>query len=120
MTTTLPSTAAQPDVEALVWSHVGGIAGVTSFCYAAVSDWPHWVVRHSLQVDARAATKEQARARADQARQAILGLPNVPWTGGVCCAADPLEGPFWLPDSDAGPRYVARYEIVAHPSPAVP
>jgi hypothetical protein len=115
VTTTLPAVTAQPDVEAWVWQNISGVAGVTSFCYAAVSGWPHWLVAYSIQVDARAATKQAARDRADQVRQIILGLPNVPWPGGVCSSADPLDGPFWLPDNDAGPRYCARYEVRAHP-----
>jgi len=117
MATTLPAVTAQPDAEAFVWSQLKGIPGVTSFCYAAVSSWPHRLVTYAIQVDARAATKEAARDRADQARQIILGLPNVPWPDGVCSSTDPVDGPFWLPDTDSGPRYAARYEVRAHPSP---
>jgi hypothetical protein len=118
VSTTLPAIVAQPDLEAWVWQNVSPVEGVTSFCYAAVSaGWPHWIVAYSVQVDARASTKQAARDRADQVRQIVLGLPNVPWPAGVCCTADPIEGPFWLPDDDAGPRYVARYIIQAHPPP---
>src|SRR5499427_2258182 len=49
--TTPPAVVAQPDVEAWVWAQISAIPGVTSFCYAAVSDWPHWLVRYSLQID---------------------------------------------------------------------
>jgi len=104
-----------PDVEAFVWSQLSGIAGVTSFCYAAVHGFPVWLFTSSVQVDARAATKQAARDRAEQARKIMCGLPYAPWSYGVCSSVEVIEGPFWLPDSDAGPRYCARYEVRAHP-----
>jgi len=117
---TTPALVAQPDAEAHAWAQLASIPGVTSFCYAAVSPWPNWLVTYSIQVDARAATKQAARDRADQARLKMLGLPAVPWPEGVCCAVNQVEGPFWLPDNDAGPRYCARYEVLCHPPQAAP
>lgn len=119
MTTPAP-VIAQPDLEAWVWANVQAIPGVTSFSYAATFGWPHWLVSHFIQIDARATTKAAARDRAEQARQTISGLPDVPWPDGVVAYAQPVEGPFWLPDPDGGPRYCARYEIRAHPLRAVP
>lgn len=116
MTTTLPYAGPQPDAEAFVWQNLSGQPGITSFCYTALSLWPGWLITYSVQVDARGTTKEQARDRADQARQTMLGLPGVPWPDGVLSSVDLVEGPFWLPDPDAGPRYCARYEVRAHPS----
>lgn len=107
----------QPDVEAWVWEQVKAISGVTSFCYAAFMGWPPWLVAYSLQVDARAKTKQAARDRAEQVRQIVTGLADVPWPDGVVSYVQGLEGPFWLPDDDGGPRYCARYEIRAHPAP---
>jgi len=104
----------QPDVEAWVWANIGG-PGVTSFTYAAVNEWPLWQVSYSIQADCRAKTKEAARDLAELTRQKMVGLPLVHWTGGVVTYAQPVEGPFWLPDPDGGPRYVARYDVRAHP-----
>ena len=104
----------QPDVEAWVWANVGG-PGITSFCYAVVNAWPNWNVAYSLQVDARAKTKQEARDLAEQVRQKMAGLPDVAWPDGWVSYVQPVEGPFWLPDPDGGPRYVARYEVRAHP-----
>jgi hypothetical protein len=105
----------QPDAEAWVWQQLEGLTGVTSFCYAAFHDHIPWVAAYSIQVDARGSTKQQARDRAEQARQIMCSLPGKPWPQGVVCYAQVVEGPFWLPDNDAGPRYCARYEIRAHP-----
>ena len=88
----------QPDLEAWVWANVRHLPGVTAFTYAVVTPWPPWVVAYSVQVDARATTKQAARDLAEQVRQIITALP----------------------DPDAAPRYVARYEIRAHPAPDSP
>jgi hypothetical protein len=111
----------QPDLEAHVWSVIGG-PGVTSFCYAATHDFPDWLVAWSLQVDCRAKTKELAAALAEQTRQRMTTvLPAAPWEDGVVSYAQCIDGPFWLADpEDGGPRYVARYEVRAHPRPAGP
>ena len=109
----------QPDLEAWVWANIGG-PGVTSFCYAAANVWPLWLVTYSIQVDCRAKTKQEARDLAEQTRQKLVGLPLVPWPEGVVSDSQPVEGPFWLADPDGGPRYVARYDIRAHPLQSVP
>ena len=120
MTAPPPVIVAQPDVEAWVWAQIRHIPGVTSFCYAAFMGWPPWLVAYSIQADARAKTKQAARDRAELVRQIITGLGSVPWPDGVVSYVQGIEGPFWLPDEDGGPRYVARYEIRAHPAPGSP
>jgi GAF domain-containing protein len=106
---------AQPDLEAWLWSNIEQ-PGVTSFAYAAQVMWPGWVVAHHVQVDARARRKQAARDLAEQVRQAVMALPDVPWADGTVCYVQPTEGPFWLPDPDGHPRYVTRYEIRVHPA----
>jgi hypothetical protein len=105
----------QPDLEAFVWSAIRGIPGVTSFCYAATWDHIGYHVAYSVQVDARASTKQAASARAEDVRQTLFTLPTVTWAEGVITYVQPVEGPFWLPDDDGSPRYTARYEIRCHP-----
>lgn len=110
----------QPDLEAHVWAQVGR-PGVTSFCYAATHDFPDWLVAYSIQVDCRAKTKELAAALAEQTRQRVYSLADIWWDDGVVSYVQCTDGPFWLADpEDGGPRYVARYEIRAHPRPAGP
>lgn len=117
MTTPAP-VIAQPDLEAWVWAQIGGLAGVTSFVYAAEQRYPGWLYVHHLQADARARRKQAARELAEQVRQIICGLPDVPWPDGVVATVDVPEGPFWLPDPDGLPRYCTRFEIRVHPSRA--
>jgi hypothetical protein len=107
---------AQPDIEAHVWAQIGGLAGVTSFAYAAEQLYPGWVYAHHVQVDARARRKQAARDLAEQVRQIVVALPDAPWAEGTVATVDVTEGPFWLPDDDGLPRYVARYEIRVHPA----
>jgi hypothetical protein len=106
---------AQPDLEAWVWAQLKGLAGVNSWSYQATQDWPGWIYRHFVQVDCRAKRKQAAHDLAEQARQIMMGLPDVPWAQGGVVYVQPVEGPFWLPDPDGLPRYVARYEIRVHP-----
>jgi Bacteriophage minor capsid protein len=106
----------QPDLEAWVWSQVKHLPGVTLFAYAAVQMWPGWVYAHSIQVDARAKTKQAARDLAEQVRQIVCSLPDRLWPDGVISYVQPVEGPFWLPDDDGVPRYCARYEVRVHPN----
>jgi hypothetical protein len=106
----------QPDLEAWVWAQLKGLGGVTSWAYAATQQDPAgWIMAHSLQVDARRKSKQAARELAEQVRQVMVGLPDQPWGQGCVCYCQPIEGPFWLPDPDGGPRYVARYEVRVHP-----
>ncbi len=107
---------AQPDLEAWVWANIRNLPGVTSFSYTAVQqDRAGWIMAHFVQVDARAKSKADARDTAEQVRQRLVALPDVPWPDGAICYLQPVEGPFWLPDDDGSPRYVARYEIRVHP-----
>ena len=111
----------QPDLEAHVWAEVGELDGVTSFVFAATHDFPDWLVAYSVQVDARARNKAAASALAEQVRQRMTRLPDADWDDGVVAYVQCTDGPFWLPDpEDGGPRYVARYEVRAHPRPAGP
>jgi hypothetical protein len=107
----------QPDVEALVWSQIEPLKGVTSFAYAATSlDRIGWLYAVFVQVDARHADKKRARDLAERVRQIITGLGGADWADGVVSYVQAVEGPFYLPDDDNGaPRYVARYEIRVHP-----
>jgi hypothetical protein len=105
----------QPDIEAWIWEQIGGLKGVTSFAYSAVQQWPGWIVAHFIQVDARHRDKQASRDLAEQVRQLMCALPDVPWAAGCVCYVQPVEGPFWLPDDDGGPRYTARYEVRVHP-----
>jgi hypothetical protein len=105
----------QPDLEAWVWQNISDLHGVTSFVYMAGTFWPGWIYAHSVQVDARAKTKTEARDLAEQVRQRIFALAALPWPDGTVSFVDVIEGPFWLPDADGAPRYCARYEIRVHP-----
>jgi hypothetical protein len=107
---------AQPDIEAFLWSQIGGLSGVTSHEYAAAPIFPGWLVAHSLQVDCRAKRKQAARDLAETVRQIVVALPDAAWAEGVVATVDVLDGPFYQPDDDGLPRYVARYEIRAHPA----
>lgn len=109
-----------PDLEAWVWANVKDLPGVNSFTVAAVHTWPPWLVAYTVQIDARAKTKQAASDLAEQIRQVITGLPDVPWPEGWVAYTQPVEGPFWMPDPDGAPRYVTRYEIRAHPPQVTP
>lgn len=112
---------AQPDAEAWVWANIKHLPGVSSFAYTAVQqDRAGWVMAHFLQVDARAKAKAAARTLAEQVRQLLVALPDVPWAEGTVCYLQPIEGPFWFPDDDGAPRYLARYEIRVHPRRGAP
>ena len=120
-----PPLVEQPDLEAHLWAQIRHLPGVTSFAYTAVQQDPAgWLMAHFVQVDARAKAKAAARDVAEQVRQLLTSrLPDVPWTEGTVCYVQPIEGPFWFPDDDGSPRYVARYEIRVHPrrgAPAAP
>lgn len=111
----------QPDAEAWVWANIKHLPGLSSFAYAAVQQDPAgWIMAHFVQVDARAKGKAAARDVAEQVRQLLAALPAVPWPEGTVCYCQPIEGPFWFPDDDGAPRYVARYEIRVHPRRGVP
>ena len=109
----------RPDVEALVWSTVRLFGGVVTWAYTtAERDLYGWLSTVNVQVDARAGRKGEAYRRADLIRRAVCALPWTDWDQGVVARVDTTEGPFWLPDVDGAPRYVARYAISVHPRPA--
>lgn len=110
---------ARPDVEQLVYQVVKPLGGVVSWAYtAAERDLRGWLTSVNVQVDIRSHNKTNALRRADLARRAVCALPWVDWPDGVVARVDVLEGPFWLPDENGGPRYVARYGLIVHPVPA--
>jgi hypothetical protein len=112
-----PGTWTQPDLEAHVWSQFAADrAGITLWTYATTTDWPGWQLRYGIELHTRARSKSAARDRAEAARQLMNKLPAVPWTDGVITYVTTTDGPFWLPDDDGCPRYVARYEVRCHPS----
>jgi hypothetical protein len=111
----------RPDVEALVWDTVRSLGGCTTWAYSSGDQTrapAGWLSIVSVQVDVRARSKHAAFQRADQARRLILALPYSAWDDGVVADVVNLDGPFWLPDTDGCPRYVARYEVRVHPLPA--
>jgi hypothetical protein len=110
---------ARPDVERYVWSSVRDLGGVQTWCYtAAEGELPGWLAVVYVQVDVRAGRKGDAYRRADQVRRALCALPFAYWPDGVVTRVDTTEGPFWMPDDDGAPRYVARYAVTVHPLPA--
>lgn len=104
-----------PDIEAFVWAQIKRIPGVQSWLYASVYEWPGWQYRHSLQVDVRSQRRRVARDRAEEVRLIICALSDVDWPEGVVTYCQPTEGPFYDPDDDGTPRFVARYEVRVHP-----
>lgn len=115
MSVSYPEIAA-PDTEAWAWANLRELRGLTSFAYTATQlDRAGWLTSTFLQVDARAGRRTAARDLAEQARRRLTGLPGLDWPEGVVCLVAVVEAPFWLPDDDGQPRYVARYEIRAHP-----
>jgi hypothetical protein len=107
----------RPDMELLVWQTVQSLGGVTSWSYSVIEhDPPGWLSTTYVQVDCRAGSRHDASRRADAARQAICALPWGSSPLGRVCRVVVEEGPFWLPDPDGAPRYVARYALTAHPA----
>jgi hypothetical protein len=120
MSVSLPEIIA-PDAEAWAWANLREVPGVTSFAYTATQlDRAGWLTSTFLQVDARARRRTAARESAEQARRRVLGLVALDWPEGVVCLVEVIEAPFWLPDDDGQPRYVARYEIRVHPRRSIP
>jgi hypothetical protein len=106
---------ARPSVELAVRHAVRNLGGSVTWCYAAADRQPRgWLAAVDVQVDVRAASKSSAWRRADACRRAVCMLPWAAQPHGVIASVDVTDGPFWLPD--AGPRYVARYAILTHPS----
>jgi hypothetical protein len=106
----------RPDVERHVADQLKALGGVQVWAYASTDgDPPNWLAVVALQVDIRASTKAGAFTRADAARRIVKALPRLPWAEGTCNRADVIDGPFWLPDPQGAPRYVARYRVFCHP-----
>ena len=111
----------RPALEAFVYRTLRvQVPGVSSWCYAAFQrpSPTGWLTEFSIQVDTRGTNKTAADARADNARRLICSLPWASWPGGVISSVDVIEAPFWLPDPDGAPRFVARYAVRVHPRPA--
>jgi len=112
----------RPDMELLVWETISPLGGCQSWSYSVIEEPPSWngagwLSTTYVQVDCRAGSRHDANARADAARQAICALPwAASWPHGRVCRVAVEEGPFWLPDPDGAPRYVARYALTAHPA----
>lgn len=116
MSFTHPEIAA-PDAEAWVHANLRDLPGVTSFAYTATQlDPAGWLISTFVQVDARRDRRTVARDSAERARRRLLALPSVAWAEGAVCLVAVVEAPFWLPDDDGQPRYVARYEVRVHPA----
>jgi hypothetical protein len=109
----------RPDLERRIHEMIRPLGGTQVWAYAMVDlDPPGWLVAASVQVDVRASSKPQAWRRADTARRAVMSLPLAAWPEGVVNRVDVVDGPFWLPDPNGAPRYVARYRVVFHPRTA--
>lgn len=111
----------RPDTEAHVWSQLKTLPGTTSFAYSAgpLPAPAGWLVATSLQVDTWGPTKQAAYQRAVTARRRLLCLPSAVWADGVVTGVAIVEDCSWRPDPDGTPRYTARYEVTAHPLPAM-
>ncbi|MDR1999457.1 MAG: hypothetical protein LBQ06_05895 [Frankiaceae bacterium] len=108
---------ARPDVERIVLDTIKPLGGVVTWSFAAgEGDPPGWLFTMNLQVDIRAHRRAACAARADMARRAICALPWGDQSRGVVNRVDVTEGPFWQPDENGAPRYVARYAITCHPA----
>jgi hypothetical protein len=108
---------ARPSVELAVRHAVRPLGGTVTWCYAAADRQPRgWLAAVDVQVDTRANSKSTAWRRADACRRAVSLLPWAVTSHGVIASVDVTDGPFWLPDPDGRPRYVARFAIHAHPS----
>lgn len=97
-----------PDVEAMVWSLLRDLGGVSVWAYSANARWPFLSEQVGVQVDIRASSKKRARDRAYAARDRLLSLPGTP---GVVAAIDVEGGPLWAPDDDGAPRYLTRVVV---------
>jgi hypothetical protein len=107
----------RPDVGQLVWQTVKDIPGIRTWEIGALP-LPApigWLVATSIQVDVRASAKKVTYDRAMEARRRLLALAYEPWDAGVLTAVNILEDFWWFPDDDGAPRYIARFEVVAHP-----
>ena len=108
---TLPADHAPPlpDVEAIVFSALKDLGGISVFAFDSGAEWPYVSETVAIQVDVHASSKKRTRDRAYQARQMLLQLP-MDDTNKVS-RVDVLSGPLWLPEDDGAPRYVIRVGV---------
>lgn len=107
---------ANPDLEAHLWAQLKALDGVTMQAIAATpADGLPWLVRYTVQVDARHGSKAEAWRRAEDARRVLWAIAAAPWDEGSITYVQLVEGPAWLPDDDGQPRYMMRADIGARP-----
>lgn len=108
---TLPADHAPPlpDVEAIAFSALKDLGGISVFAFDAGAEWPYVSETVAIQVDVHASSKKRSRDRVYQARQILLRLPMEPATRVGLVKI--LSGPLWLPEQDGAPRYVLRVGV---------
>lgn len=99
---------APPDVEEYLTGVLTGIGAVKVWAYDSAPAIHAIMESTTVQVDARASSKERANDLAYHARALILALPGQPWHDGIVLDVSEVAGPLWAPDSDGAPRYVFR------------
>lgn len=106
---------APPDIEEHLWARLRDLSlssgGVRVFAYTSSTNTHGIVEVTSVQVDARAATKESACDLCWLARGEVTALPGAPWDAGIVEAVTDISGPLWQPDDDGAPRYVLRFNV---------
>jgi hypothetical protein len=104
------------DIERWVQVCLAPLGGIQVWAYAVIDYTQNgYIAGASIQVDVRASSKSASFTRADAARRVVMALPTRRWDEGVISRTEVIDGPFWLPDQDGRPRYVARYLLVFHP-----
>lgn len=102
---------APPDVEEYLTEVLAGIGAVKVWAYDSAPAIHAIQEQTTVQVDARASSKERASDLAHHARALILALPGQPWHDGIVSSVSEVTGPAWVPDQDGAPRYVFRCTI---------
>lgn len=102
---------APPDVEQYLTEVLTGIGAVKVWAYDSAPRLHTIMESTTVQVDARAASKQRAHDVAHTARALILALPGQPWHDGIVSSVTEITGPMWMPDEDGAPRYVFRCTI---------
>lgn len=108
---TLPADHAPPlpDVEAIVFSAIKDLGGMSVFAFDAGAEWPYVSETVAIQVDCHASSKKRSRDRVYEARKTLLRLPMD--TSNHVGTVKILSGPLWLPEQDGAPRYVLRVGV---------
>jgi hypothetical protein len=104
-----------PPIEAHVWAQLSGIDGVKCHLISQSESYPFIRRNYTFQVEARGATRHAAGEAAEDARRAMLTLPEAVWEFGSVIGVSVVSGHAWLPGENGAPRYVARYEVAARP-----